>query len=87
MKQVLIASTIAAALLGAGAMTNANAAENTQPSTQPQPQPQQVQQQAQVQGQVQAQPGPVAAQQGTVVSPVYEVPGRVDRAGSIYFGH
>ncbi|MFJ2994431.1 hypothetical protein [Pandoraea sp. NPDC087047] len=80
MKQVLIASTIAAALLGAAAMTNANAAENTQPAAQPQ----QAQQQAQVQ--VQAQPGPVAAQQGTVVSPVYEVPGRVNRAGSIYFG-
>ncbi len=81
MKQVLIASTIAAALLGAGAMASANAADNTQPVAQPQ----QVQQQAQ-QGQVQAQPGPVAVQQSTVVSPVYEVPGRVNRAGSIYFG-
>ncbi|MCI3207190.1 MULTISPECIES: hypothetical protein [Pandoraea] len=82
MKHALIASTFAAALLSAGAMTGANAAENTQPAAQAQ----QVQTQAQTQVQVQAQPGPVAAQQGSVVSPVYEVPGRVNRAGSIYFG-
>ncbi|AKM30635.3 hypothetical protein AB870_11740 [Pandoraea faecigallinarum] len=83
MKRVLIASTFAVALFGAGAFTGANAAENTQQQA---AQPQQSQQQAQAQTQVQAQPGPVAAQQGSVVSPVYEVPGRVNRAGSIYFG-
>lgn len=81
MKQALIASTFAAALLSAVAMTGANAAENSQQTAQ-QAQPQQVQQQVQVT----AQPGPVAAQQGTVVSPAYEVPGRTNRAGSIYFG-
>ncbi|VVE63342.1 hypothetical protein PCA31118_01226 [Pandoraea captiosa] len=86
MKQFLIASTFAAALLSAGAVTSANAAENTQSASQPSAQPQQVQQQAQRQTQVQAQPGPVAAQPGSVVSPAYEVPGRVNRAGSIYFG-
>ena len=81
MKQVLIASTFAAALMSAAAMTGANAAENSQQTAQ-QAQTQQVQEQAQVK----AQPGPVAAQQGTVVSPVYEVPGRTNRAGSTYFG-
>ncbi|AKC68929.1 hypothetical protein [Pandoraea oxalativorans] len=80
MKHALFASTVAAALLSAGVMTSASAAENTQPPAQPQ----QVQQQAQTQ--VQAQPGAVAAQAGSVVSPAYEVPGRVNRAGSIYFG-
>ena len=82
MKHALFASTLVAALLSAGAMTSASAAENTQPPAQPQ----QVQQQAQAQTQVQAQPGAVAAQAGSVVSPAYEVPGRVNRAGSIYFG-
>lgn len=82
MKHALFASTLAAALLSAGVMTSASAAENTQPPAQPQ----QVQPQAQAQTQVQAQPGAVAAQAGSVVSPVYEVPGRVNRAGSIYFG-
>ncbi|ALS59795.1 hypothetical protein [Pandoraea norimbergensis] len=78
MKHALIASAFAAAVLTVGA---AQAAENTQ-SQQAQPQ----QTQAQVQVQQQAQPGPVAAQQTTTVAPVYEVPGRVNRAGSIYFG-
>ncbi|MDR3396470.1 MAG: hypothetical protein P4M06_02805 [Pandoraea sp.] len=78
MKQVLIASAFAAAFLSAGAVS---AAENSQPAAQPQ----QTQQQAQVQ--TQAQPGPVAASgQTSTVAPVYEVPGRVNRAGSIYFG-
>ncbi|WP_087690512.1 hypothetical protein [Pandoraea sp. PE-S2R-1] len=81
MKHALIASAFAATLLTVGA---AQAAENTQPASQPQQA--QSQTQAQVQVQQQAQPGPVAAQQATTVAPVYEVPGRVNRAGSIYFG-
>ncbi|VVD66854.1 hypothetical protein PIN31115_00385 [Pandoraea iniqua] len=81
MKHALIASAFAAALLTVGA---AQAAENTQSASQPQQA--QSQTQAQVQVQQQAQPGPVAAQQATTVAPVYEVPGRVNRAGSIYFG-
>lgn len=80
MKHALIASAFAAALLTVGAAQ----AENTQPASQPQQA--QSQTQAQVQVQQQAQPGPVAAQQATTVAPVYEVPGRVNRAGSIYFG-
>jgi len=83
MKHALIASAFAAALLTVGA---AQAAENTQPASQPQQAQSQTQTQAQVQVQQQAQPGPVAAQQATTVAPVYEVPGRVNRAGSIYFG-
>lgn len=82
MKQVLIASAFVAACLTAGAVS---AAEKSQPAAQPQ----QTQQQAQTQTQVQtqAQPGPVAASvQTSTVAPVYEVPGRVNRAGSIYFG-
>ncbi|WP_353191583.1 hypothetical protein [Pandoraea pnomenusa] len=79
MKQALIASTFAVALF-AGA---ASAAEQAQPAAAQA----QAQQQTQVQTQTQAQPGPIAAQPTTtVVSPVYEVPGRVNRAGSIYFG-
>ncbi|WP_287496529.1 hypothetical protein [Pandoraea sp. CB10b_02] len=78
MKQALIASAFAAALLSTGAVT---AAENTQPA----PAPQQAQQ-TQPRQPAQAQPGPVAAPQTTTVAPVYEVPGRVNRAGSIYFG-
>lgn len=81
MKHALIASAFAAALLTVGA---AQAAENTQPAQGAQPQ--QTQQAAQVQVQQQAQPGPVAAQQTTTLAPAYEVPGRVNRAGSIYFG-
>ncbi|VVD61946.1 hypothetical protein [Pandoraea terrigena] len=78
MKPRLIASAFAAALLSAGV---ASAAENTQPAAQPQ----QIQTKAQVQ--TQAQPRAVAAAaQTTTVAPVYEVPGRVNRAGSIYFG-
>lgn len=80
MKQVLIASAFVAACLTAGAVS---AAEKSQPAAQPQ----QTQQQAQTQVQTQAQPGPVAASvQTSTVAPVYEVPGRVNRAGSIYFG-
>ncbi|MDM8354732.1 hypothetical protein [Pandoraea communis] len=78
MKQVLIASAFVAACLTAGAVS---AAEKSQPAAQPQ----QTQQQAQTQ--TQAQPSPVAAPvQTSTVAPVYEVPGRVNRAGSIYFG-
>lgn len=80
MKQVLIASAFVASCLTAGA---ASAAENSQPAAQPQ----QTQQQVQTQVQTLAQPGPVAAAvQTSTVAPVYEVPGRVNRAGSIYFG-
>lgn len=79
MKPILIASTLALALVTGAA----SAAESAQ---QPAAQPQQAQQQAQAKTQAQAQPGPVAAQSSTVVAPVYEVPGRVNRAGSIYFG-
>ena len=63
MKPILIASTLALALV-AGA---ASAAESAQ---QPAAQPQQAQQQAQAKTQAQAQPGPVAAQSSTVVAPV-----------------
>ena len=80
MKQALIASALMGALLSAG---TASAAERSQPVAQPQ----QAQQQVQVKVQAQAQPGPVAAApQAVSVAPVYEVPGRVNRAGSIYFG-
>lgn len=78
MKQALIASALMAALLSAG---TASAAEGSQPVAQPQ------QARQQVQVQTQAEPGPVAAApQAVSVAPVYEVPGRVNRAGSIYFG-
>ncbi len=80
MKSILIASAFAAALLSTGA---ASAAENTPTAARPQ----QTQTQAQVQVRTQAQPGAVAATpQTTTVAPAYEVPGRVNRAGSIYFG-
>ncbi|AJC20555.1 hypothetical protein [Pandoraea pulmonicola] len=83
MKHTLIASIFAAGLLGTGAVS---AAENAQPAVQVQQAQQTQPTQAQQQVQAQAQPGPVTAQQTTTVAPVYEVPGRVNRAGSIYFG-
>lgn len=76
MKQVLIATAFAASLLTLGA---AQAAETNQAPAQQQAQ--------QVQTQAQAQTGAVAVQpQSTNVAPSYEQPGRVNRAGSIYFG-
>lgn len=78
MKSALIASAFAATLLTFGVAQAAETSSQAQPA-------QQTQQVAQVQ--LKAQSGAIAvAPQTTNVAPAYEVPGRTNRAGSIYFG-